>query len=356
MKKFGLALCVLAWIAGALGFYLQLLTSGLSEWAQTAIFIGWIAAGLIVISFLAGRELGTPKPPSHSKTRELIISEDETRQLNELGKILSAKYVAEQGSFTVVPNSDPHGDTVCAQAALTILNEIKWLCERYGERREIVVGIVGGATLRGIVRFLGSKSYDISELDCRRLRFVSLNMAGNSRFFQFSGNYLAVSLSELFHGSTHFVVLPNWNEKQIDQYSEYVKKLNIVICSAGAKDGFLSEWLQKRNHPILLPPDAIGDFCLWPINAYGGVVSIDPELQTALYELQPKPIFSNLCDLRDNFESIIFPMTGQPRYFASNEIYSKQLTEKEEITKTILVSGIVSHCIINKSLAKNILC
>jgi hypothetical protein len=355
LKKVGIALGVLAWIAGTLGFYLQLRTSGLLEWVQAAIIVGWIATGFIVISFLAGRELGSKNLPSKSIDDELEISHEEERHLSELENMLSAKYSAKHTRFTVVPDSDLPGYSICEQAAAIILDELKWLLERHGERSEIVVGIVGGATLRDIVRLLRTKLHDINELDCRRLRFVSLNMAGNSKFYQFSGNYLAVSLSEIFYGSTHFVVLPNWNKKQLENYNESVKKMDLVICSAGAKDGFLSEWLQKRNPPIMLPSDAVGDFCLWPIDARGNVVQMEPELKNAIEELFPRPIFSNLRDLQDKFESVIFPITGQPRQFTSNELFSRQFTEKEEITKTVLSSGIVSHCLFNKSLAENIL-
>lgn len=57
-KKVGIALGAIAWIAGTLGFFLQLRTSGLSEWAQSAIFVGWISVALLIISFMIGREWG----------------------------------------------------------------------------------------------------------------------------------------------------------------------------------------------------------------------------------------------------------------------------------------------------------
>jgi hypothetical protein len=58
LKQIGVGLGVIAWIAGAVGFYLQLRASGLSEALQGAILVAWIAAGLIFVSFMLGREFG----------------------------------------------------------------------------------------------------------------------------------------------------------------------------------------------------------------------------------------------------------------------------------------------------------
>jgi len=54
IQRIGVGLGVLAWIAGTVGFYLQLKTSNLSEVTEVSILISWIAAGLIVISYGIG--------------------------------------------------------------------------------------------------------------------------------------------------------------------------------------------------------------------------------------------------------------------------------------------------------------
>ena len=60
-KRIGIGFGVVAWIASAVGFYLQLRTSNFPEVLQGGILVAWIAAGLIVISFVLGRELGEKK-------------------------------------------------------------------------------------------------------------------------------------------------------------------------------------------------------------------------------------------------------------------------------------------------------
>ncbi len=58
IKRLGVGLTVLAWLGGVVGFYLQLRTSGLPPSVQTAILVGWIAAGLIVAGIALAHELG----------------------------------------------------------------------------------------------------------------------------------------------------------------------------------------------------------------------------------------------------------------------------------------------------------
>jgi hypothetical protein len=65
-KRLEIGFGVIAWIASAVGFYLQLRTSNLPEILQGGIIVAWIAAGLIVISFVLGRELGA-KNSGHSR-------------------------------------------------------------------------------------------------------------------------------------------------------------------------------------------------------------------------------------------------------------------------------------------------
>jgi len=61
LKRLGIGFGILAWLAGAVSFYLQLRTSALSESVQVAVLAGWIATGMIVLAYLLGLEVGHRK-------------------------------------------------------------------------------------------------------------------------------------------------------------------------------------------------------------------------------------------------------------------------------------------------------
>ncbi len=61
LKQLRVPLGVTVWLAGVVGFYLQLRASSLSEWLQSVILVGWVAVGLVIFSFLIGRELGVSR-------------------------------------------------------------------------------------------------------------------------------------------------------------------------------------------------------------------------------------------------------------------------------------------------------
>jgi IclR family KDG regulon transcriptional repressor len=71
-KRLGIGLSVMAWVSGAAGFYLKLRTSNLSEALQSGILVGWIAIGLIVVSFVIGRGYGETR---NGHIRDTISSE-----------------------------------------------------------------------------------------------------------------------------------------------------------------------------------------------------------------------------------------------------------------------------------------
>jgi hypothetical protein len=60
-KEIGIGLAIIAWLGGAIGFYLQIRTSGLSESVQVALLMGWIAAGVVASAYFLGLEIGNRK-------------------------------------------------------------------------------------------------------------------------------------------------------------------------------------------------------------------------------------------------------------------------------------------------------
>jgi DNA-binding IclR family transcriptional regulator len=92
LKQFGIGLSVIAWIAGAFGFYLELRTSGLSEALQSGILVGWIAIGLIVISFIVGRgytktESGHINDKINSESNAVLTHEPSNKRESVISKM-----------------------------------------------------------------------------------------------------------------------------------------------------------------------------------------------------------------------------------------------------------------------------
>jgi SAM-dependent methyltransferase len=221
----------------------------------------------------------------------------------------------------------------------------------------IVIGVVCGATLRGIAHYFWEhRPYSLKPDQRSQLTFISLNTAGLCDNLQFSGMYQAVFLAEAFEGASHSVELPNFPSCQ--RTEKHPQFINLLLCSAGGReDGFLSNWLRDPRYGLTLSEDVVGDFCLWPINANGEVVIDDPRVQEVIAELSLKPVFQELADIKKKnlCDRVVFPITSNRRHYPGEEVSPEDMTDKEPITRAVLESGIVSHCIMDHVLAENIL-
>ena len=70
------------------------------------------------------------------------------------------------------------------------------------------------------------------------LQFISLNAARKADAYQISANFLAVRMSEIY-GGNHIAVLPKAPKHIQKKYDEYLKKIDLLISSAGTRRGFL---------------------------------------------------------------------------------------------------------------------
>lgn len=298
---------------------------------------------------------------SETAIRKLIKAFEELdppspRYLAQLEQKLQEKYQKQHTRFSVVPYESHEKTAFYRCTAEVLLDEIEHLLENKSQMQgNIVIGVVCGATLRGIAHyFWDHKPYSLTSKQRQRLTFVSLNTAGLSNRLQFSGMIQAVFLAEAFEGASHSVELPSLSDRQWRQ--EHPPRVDLLLCSAGGRnDGFLSDWLGDRG--ITFSADIVGDFCLWPINANGQVVINDPRLTDVITELSLKPVFQELADIQKNklCDRVVFPITSNRRHYPGQEVSPEDMTDKEPITRTVLESGIVSRCILDHVLAENIL-
>jgi DNA-binding transcriptional regulator LsrR (DeoR family) len=271
----------------------------------------------------------------------------------ELGRSLSRQY-SSKTIFSIVKGDAETRRNVTSVAGHCLLSELRRRAEK--KERETLVGIVGGPTTREIVARLPELIARDNNINWPALKFVSLNAAGESRSYQNSANFQVARLSEIFSYS-HLASLPNFTANDKKVYVSAVDDLDIMLCSCGDRDGFLFEWLRKKakGEKIQFTERIVGDFCLTPINAEGNSVKIQAPLSTFLSELRACPAFRNVGDLNRDHRTIILPVVSQERTYTSDERDLGGFTQKTNVVKAVLRTGVVGHCILSETMAQDLL-
>jgi hypothetical protein len=221
------------------------------------------------------------------------------------------------------------------------------------EKQPIHVGIVCGPMVFKTAQHIIRKRMGAHRNKYADVKFVAMNRAGECDSFQYSANYLATLLSNAFSGSKP--VAYTFNEYDRKDIENARRNIDILLCSVGPypsrKQGYLQKWHEKAKPTLdsstVLPKECIGDLCLIPIDADGRRIREDSLLNLYFNTIDPFPEFSTLTDLREK-SKIILPID------ISGKSTNTLLSGKERVAKTLLHSGIVDSCILEKSIAKNL--
>lgn len=270
---------------------------------------------------------------------------------------LSARYNRGSSSrrteFTIVPDGVDRDNEVYRRSAEIVANTIVRLQRSGRTGPSVNVGVSGGMAHRYIIENLVDLARQSEALRNTSLTFTALNRAAMAERYDFSANYLATWASRLIGQATHVTNLPGCTQNERVRYEVKAKSLDLIIAgSGGAEDGFLATgWLGQIDPDLALPGEAVGDFCLVPIDVHGksllaseGV--LEPSVEGHLRALDTWPRFD---DLKNVVAEVVMPLAAQPRRS------SGEFTRKGLIGHVVLKSGIVSHCILTESTAETVL-
>lgn len=225
-------------------------------------------------------------------------------------------------------------DSVClaaAEATETIVQKL--LAAK--PPREIVVANSGGATVSKMVRYLQDRAPQLSSEDSGRLVFLSLNSAGERSTYDFSSNFLAVRLAEIF-GGRHLVVLEHAS-RDAKQYVDKVRRIDLLICGAGDRGSIVGN--RAKENDVDLPEAVVGDIVFIPLDIEGREVS-DPKLSSAIQNLNTHISYQELQRIAiDPHREVLAIFNHEERY---------------EIAHAVLTAGLATHCVLSVSLANKL--
>lgn len=250
-------------------------------------------------------------------------------------------YVADDRGCPSSPHRSEH---VYREAARLIVTRIdRLLSETSGQ---VVVGNAGGPTLSHVVEWLPDL---ISEWPTAssRLCFVSLNAARNADAYHLSANFIAVRMSQVLGGS-HIASLRYMSPATEIAYAEALKKIDLVLCGIGTKQGFLSEWLARVHHKKNLPASIVGDACLLPIDKNGVHVPLKPvAVQRSVEdELRPALTYSKLAKLANSDK--VVAIAAYPDELSA-------AASKFAVVRALLLGRLTRSCVLGRSLAQHLL-
>ncbi len=235
------------------------------------------------------------------------------------------------------------------------------------------IGFVCGPMVYNMLDYLTRNNKLLNRLNISTIQFVAMNKAGESNSYFYSANYLVAAFSLLFSSKSKSSPLKDtsiaytnnpYNQNLIDNSRQ---KIDILFCSIspieGDKQSYIAEWLtsmSEASNQLGNLYSSIGDFCLIPINTEGYAVGSEEFKSELKNIIDPYPNFDWIGEVKRsaqyNRPKIILPIqtdtTGSKEVEINNHVY--KITKKELIAKTILKSGIVDLCILNKSLAENL--
>jgi hypothetical protein len=211
-----------------------------------------------------------------------------------------------------------------------IASEIEsFLC---GPDEEMRIANAGGRTVRDMIDSLERLVPVPPKIKGKRLRFLSLNAAESHDSFDECSNFLSVRLAQLF-GGEHFAVMKHWDEETAGHYHEALEKVDLLISSAGSRDGFLSYWLGRKG--LSLPPEAVGDIAFHPIDALGRPARLPDSVTSSIDKgLLRAPDWNDLV-----------------RFLLQKKVILLLTGDKAELGNALLGNGLATRCVIDSQLA-----
>lgn len=246
-------------------------------------------------------------------------------------------------------------EPVYREAARLVARRIHQLMLR--DNKPVIVANAGGWGLSRLTEYLPAvaSSYE----DARhRLQFISLNALRSADSYHLSANYVAVRMAAIF-GGRHLARLKSWSME--DQYQKSLLQISLLICGAGSRRGFLSEWLADQPDPqkfrvsrVHLPTDVVGDICLIPINQDGEEVRFQAGLRRRIQdELRPRPDYDTLKRLAADDKVLLVLAAPIPATEAPAPDPSESL--KIPVSRALLRPPLTKWCVIGSSMAEQLL-
>jgi DNA-binding transcriptional regulator LsrR (DeoR family) len=223
----------------------------------------------------------------------------------------------------------------CLAAARLIAGEIEEFLYR-SEKSEMVIANAGGRTIRDTVTYLQRLTpVPPPQVKGKKLIFLSLNAAEIHSQFDQCANFLSVRLAQIYEasGTQHFAVARPFDANTQAEYQDKVKAIDLLISSAGSRDGFLSDWLKRRKWE--LPKQAVGDVAFHLIDSDGKW--IEPEDKV-------KPLFENELVRAPDWQELI-------QLFNKKKVLLVLAGLKQKVARALLNSALPRRCIFDSSLA-----
>ncbi len=276
-----------------------------------------------------------------------------------LQRRLRRKYGAE---FFIVNTQADLYRRIARVLLATIRASLAHDAESGPQGRPVRVGIVCGPMVYKTAHELMRSPLVRQSKKYLHLVFVAMNRAAESKEFKFSANYLVELLASAFPESKS--VAYTANPYDVEAVNSHRQSVDILLCSIGSYNsgppGYLQIWLDQLNkssrRSLRLPGQSIGDFCLVPIDASGRSLLDALPAQDVFNCIDPYPRFAALSDLKGKQYSVILPINierpSEPA--VSRSAQHGKLTGKEAVAQTVLQSGIVSTCVLERHLATSL--
>lgn len=231
----------------------------------------------------------------------------------------------------------------CLKAARIIVNEIEaFLC---GPDKEMIIANAGGRTVRDCIDCLQRLVPVPPQIQGKKLTFLSLNAAEAHDRYDECANFLSVRMAQIYD-ALHFAAVRSWDTKTRNEYREKLKKIDLLISSAGAlsntdeslpnqiRAGFLADWINSKDKQ--LPAEAVGEIAFHLIDKWGQQVPLSNNIRTMIdKELLRAPDWNDLI-----------------RLFRRRKVLLVLADNKVDVGYAVLDSALSQRSILDSHLAK----
>jgi DNA-binding transcriptional regulator LsrR (DeoR family) len=244
---------------------------------------------------------------------------------------------------------DP-AEPVYREAARLVAERIDALMQ--AKSGEVVVANAGGPAMSRVAEYLPAVAG--RHEDASRLRFVSLNAAENSERYELSANFIAVRMASIY-GACHFASMRRLSSATRKDYVRVARHPDLLVCGAGAREGFLSRVLKDVYREDSLPRSVVGDVCLIPLDSRGNEVPLPTKQRRIIAdELRPEPSYDTLVRLATENRVLVVLAYPRPSDSARRGLRLAS-PSKIEIATAILRKGLTRWCVLGSSMANQIL-
>jgi hypothetical protein len=203
----------------------------------------------------------------------------------------------------------------------------------------MVIANAGGGTVLDTTSYLQRIVPIPPDIKDKKLIFLSLNDAEIHSQFDQGANFISVRLAQIYgaDNTQHFAVAGRFDDNTKAAHLAKVKAIDLLISSAGSRDGFLSDWLQRWKKK--LPKDAVGDVAFHLINSEGKGIDPGKDIRTLFEDkLVRTPDWEGLMQLF-NKKKVLLILAG----------------DKQEVARALLYSALPRRCVFDSSLAMALL-